>query len=112
MGRGSNLQDEVPHANKPEARWRGGQQYQEARLEVLPAEDEARLHWTLVVSMPHANERPPLQGVPRMEDAAEYSVRGSAEGDQVVEEPGGRFGIFLPMEDMYRRCSISSPQRM
>jgi len=37
--------------------------------------------------MPLANERPPFQGVPRMEDAAEDPVGGSAEGDREVEEP-------------------------
>ena len=40
----------------------------------------------LVVSMPLTNERPPLQGVPGMEDAAEDSVDGDTEGDQEVEE--------------------------
>jgi len=40
----------------------------------------------LVVPMSLANERPPLQGVSGMEDAAEDSVGGGAEGDQEVEE--------------------------
>ena len=46
--------------------------------------------------MPLANKRPPLQGVSGMEDAAEDSVGGGAEGDQEVEEqvdgpgPAGR----------------------
>ena len=50
----------------------------------------------LVVQVPLANERPPLQGVSRMEDAAENSVGGGVEGDQEVEEqvdgpgPAGR----------------------
>jgi len=72
----------------------GGRQHQEARLEVLPAEDRTRAHGTipsvgqsaprclvLVVQVPLANERPPLQGVSGMEDAAEDSVGGGAEGD-------------------------------
>ena len=43
-----------------------------------------------------ANERPPPQGVSGMEDAAEDSVDGGAEGDQEAEErvdgpgPAGR----------------------
>ena len=41
----------------------------------------------LVVPVPLANERPPLQGVSGMEDAAEDSVGGGAEGDWEVEEP-------------------------
>ena len=40
----------------------------------------------LVVSVPLANERQPLQGVPGMEDATEDSMGGSDEGDQAVEE--------------------------
>ena len=51
MGWGPNLQEEVPHAKQPEARGRGGQQLQEDRLAVLPAEDGALpngavLNWT------------------------------------------------------------------
>ena len=41
----------------------------------------------LVVSVPHANERPPLQGVSGMEDVVEDSVGGSAEEDREVEKP-------------------------
>ena len=47
MGWRSDLEDEVPHAEEPETRWRGGWQHQEARLEVLPAEDRTRLHRTI-----------------------------------------------------------------
>jgi len=39
VGWGSGLKDEVLHAEEPKTRWRGGRQYQKARLEVLPAED-------------------------------------------------------------------------
>ena len=39
-----------------------------------------------MVKVPLANERPPLQGVSGMEDAAEDSVGGGTEGDQEVEE--------------------------
>jgi len=67
--------------------------------------------------MPLANERPPLQGVPGMEDAAEYSVGGGAEGDQEVEEqvdgPGsaGRWdvragGAGLPL--LYGRGKVGA----
>ena len=64
--------------------------------------------------MPLATERPPLQGVSGVEDAAEDSVGGGAEGDQEVEEqvdgPGpaadGRCGRavleFLASTDMGR----------
>ena len=50
----------------------------------------------LVVQVLLASERPPLQGVSGMEDAAEDSVGGGAEGDQEAEEqvdgpgPAGR----------------------
>jgi len=100
MGWRPHLQGEVPHAKEPEARWRGGRQYQEACLEVLPAEDRARPHRrvpalgqgaphcpVLVVPPPLANERPPLQGVSGVEDAAEDSVSRSVVGDGEVEEP-------------------------
>ena len=46
--------------------------------------------------MSHPDERPHLQGVPGLEDAAEDSMGGGAEGDQEVEEkvdgpgPAGR----------------------
>jgi len=73
MGRGPDLQSEVLHAKGPEAQWRGGRDYQEARLKLLPAEDRAHLHRTvpaldqgsphyrvLVVSVPLPNERPPF----------------------------------------------------
>lgn len=40
----------------------------------------------LVVSVPLAHERQPLQGVAGMEDATEDSMGGSDEGDQAVEE--------------------------
>jgi len=40
-----------------------------------------------MVSVPLADERPPLQGVSRMEDAAESSVGGGTEGDREMEEP-------------------------
>ena len=111
MGRRPHLQGEVPHAGKPKARWRRGQQHQEACLKVLPAKDRTRPHRTvpalgerggaagagrsgatsarcqmLVVQVPLANERPPFQGVSGMENAAVGSVGGGAEGNQEVEE--------------------------
>jgi len=110
MGRRPHLQDEVPHVSEPKARWRRGRQHQETCLEVLPAEDRARPHRTvpalgdgsrhcpvLVVAVPLANERPPLQGVPGMEAAGKDAVGGGAEGDGKVEEsvedpgPSGRW---------------------
>jgi len=102
MGRRPHLQDEVPHARETKARWHRGRQHQETCLEVLPAEDRTRPHWTvpalgqssaqcpvLVVQVPLANERSPVQGVCGMENAAEGSVGGSAEGDQEVEKQVG-----------------------
>jgi len=99
VGWGSGLKDEVPHAEEPKTRWRDGRQYQKARLEVLPAEDRTPPHMTipalgegpprcpvLVVQVPLANERPHLQGLSGVEDAAEDSVGGGAEGDQKVEK--------------------------
>jgi len=41
----------------------------------------------LVVPLPIANERPPSQCVPRIEDAAEGSLGGGIKGDWEVEEP-------------------------
>jgi len=40
----------------------------------------------LVVQVPLAKERPPVQGVSGTENAAEGSVGGGAEGDQQVEK--------------------------
>jgi len=48
--------------------------------------------------VPLANGRPPLQGVPGMEDATEDSVGGGAEGDQKVEEPVDGSGPVGPWE--------------
>jgi len=100
MGRKPHLQDGVPHDREPKARWRRGRQHQETCLKVLPAEDRAGPHRTvpalsegsphcpvLVVSVPHANERPPTQGVSGMEGVAEDSLGRGAEGDREVEEP-------------------------
>jgi len=74
-------------------------QYQKARLEVLPVENRTRPHRkipalgedpprcpVLVVQVPLANERPPLQAVSGVADAAEDSVGGGAGGDQKVEK--------------------------
>jgi len=47
VGWGPDLEDEVPHAEEPKTRWRGGRQHQEARLEILPAEDRTRPHRTI-----------------------------------------------------------------
>jgi len=47
MGRRPHLQDEVPHARETKARWRRGRQHQETCLEILPAEDRTRPHWTV-----------------------------------------------------------------
>jgi len=41
MGGGPNLQEEVPAAKVPAARWHGSWEHQEARLAVLPAQDGA-----------------------------------------------------------------------
>jgi len=98
VGRGLNLQEEIPYAGQPKARRRGSQQHQETRLSVLPAEDGALPnsavpqldkdpnHPTmLVVPVPNADPGPPLQVVPRVEAAAEDPVGGGEEGDQEVE---------------------------
>jgi len=47
VGWGPDLQEEVPHAGEPEAGQRGGQQNQEARLSVLPAQDGALPDWAV-----------------------------------------------------------------
>ena len=92
----------IPPAScgKPQARQHGCRKHQAARLKVLPADDRARPHRTapalgrgpphlpvLVVSVPLANEIPPLQGVSGIEDTTEDPVGGKAEGGQKVEEP-------------------------
>jgi len=82
-----DLQEEIQNAGKAQARQCGHWELQEACLEVLPDEDRALPDRTipalgkgsphrpvLVVPVPHANERPPLQGVSGMEDAAKDSV--------------------------------------
>jgi len=51
MGRGADLQSEIPHAKEPEARWRGGREYQEARLKALPTEVRARPHRTVYTGL-------------------------------------------------------------
>jgi len=105
MGRRPHIQDEVPHASEPKARWRRSRQHQVTCLEVLPAEDRERPHRTvpalgegsphypvLVVPVPLARERPPLQGVPGIEVAAKGAVGGGAEGygevEETMEDPG------------------------
>jgi len=95
---GSNLEEEVPHAGQPKAQRRGGEQHQEARISVLPAEDralpdqpvpeldEAPTHPTvLVVPVPNTDPGPPRQGVHRVEAAGEDSVGGGEERDREVE---------------------------
>jgi len=82
------------------ARWRGSWQHQKASLAVLPAQDGAlpdlaipeldkKPPYTamLVVPVPNTDPRSPLQGVPRMEAAAEDAVGGGEEGDWEVEGP-------------------------
>jgi hypothetical protein len=77
MGRKPNLQNKVLPAEEPEAQRRGGRQLQEARLEVLPAQDRALPDRTLpqlddapaypvmlVVPVPDTDPGAPLQGVP------------------------------------------------
>ena len=100
-----HLQEEVPHAKEPEARYRGGRQHQEARLTVLPDQDgalpdgavpqldkEAAHPTVLVVPVPGADAGAPLQGVFRVEGPAEDPLGGGEEGDREgegqVEGPG------------------------
>jgi len=100
MGWGPDLRDEIQNAEKPQAGWHGRRRYQEARLKELPAESGSLPHRTvlalgeslpcgpvLVVPVPIANERPPIQGVPGVESPAEDPVGRGAEGDGEVEEP-------------------------
>jgi len=100
LGWRPGLQEDVQDARKRQARQRGHRKHQEARLKVLPGEDMARPHRTvpaldkgapfrqvLVVPVPCANERLPVQGLSEMEAAAEDSVGGGAEGDGEGEEP-------------------------
>jgi len=94
VGLGPNLQEEVLHAKQPKVQWRVGQQLQEDRLAVLPAEDgvlpngaipqldkELTHPAMLVVPVPNADPGLPPQGVPRVEAVAEDSVGGGEEGD-------------------------------
>ena len=100
MGWGPYLQDEIPDAEKPKARWRGGWEHQEACLAVLPDKNGALSdravppldkkpshHTVLVVPVPATDSRVPLQGVPGMEGAAEGPMGGGVEGDGHMEEP-------------------------
>jgi len=112
MGWRPDLQDEVPDAKKPEARRHGSWEHRGACLTVLPDQDgalpdravpqldEKAAHPTmLVVPVSKPDSGAPLQGVSGMEDGAEDSVGGGAEGDgeveQQVEGPGppGRWEV-------------------
>jgi len=101
MGRGPNLQEEVPVACKPVAQWYGSREHQKTSLAVLPAQDGAlpdraipqldkeppHPAMLVVPALPNTDPGPPLQGVPGMETAAEDSVGGPEEGNGEVEGP-------------------------
>jgi len=98
MGWGLDLQDEIPDAEKLQARWHGSWEHQEACLEVvkdgaLPdrevtlLDEERGRPAVLVVPIPDPDPGPPLQGVPRVEAAAEDLVGEGAEGDREMEGP-------------------------
>ena len=67
---------------------------------------------TLFVIQPLVDERPPLRGVFGMEDAAEDSVGGGAEGDGEVEEPvdgprsAGRWGCGQAVLDFLSSTDV------
>jgi len=124
VGWGPDLQDEVPYAKDPEARWRGGRQHQETRLAVLPDQDRAlpdravpqldeepTYPAMLVAPAPDADPGPPFQGVPREEAAAEDPVGGGEEADWEVEGPL-ECGTSWPMGGAAGRCWTSSRPRM
>jgi len=95
VGRGASVgwrpgpQDEVPNAGEPEAGRHGDWEQQEACLEALPDQDgalpiravplldeEPGHPAVLVEPVPDPEPGPPIQGVPRVEAAAEYPVHG------------------------------------
>jgi len=99
MGWRSDLPEEIQDAEKPEAGRHGCWEHQEARLEVLSAEDGALSDRripaldeitpnspVLVVPMPQAEERSPPVEVSEVEEGAEDPVGGG------VQEDGEREG--------------------
>jgi hypothetical protein len=89
-----DLQKEIQNAKEPKAQRYGCWEHQAACCEVLPYEDGALPYRrvptldkvaseppVLVVPMPQADERPPLEEVPEMEGGAENLVEGGLQGD-------------------------------
>ena len=89
MGWRPDHQKEIQDAEKPEVGRYGCRKYQAASRKVLPAEDGALPHRripaldeispdpaVLVVPMPHADKKPPLEEVSEMEEGAEDLVGG------------------------------------
>jgi len=100
MGWRPDLQVEIQNAETPHAGRHGCWEYQVAHFKVLPDESGVQQYRAvpslgqsspscpvLVVPVPLANERPPLQGVPGVEGPAENPVWGCAERDREVEGP-------------------------
>jgi len=98
VGGRPDLQEEIHDAGESETGRHGCWKHQEACLEVLPAEDGALPHRTvpalgestpnspvLVVPLPHADEGPPLEGVPGVEGSAEDPMEGGMGGDRKRE---------------------------
>jgi len=94
MGWRPDLQEEIQNAEMPEAGWHGCWEHQQACLEVLSAEDGAlsdrRISAldeitsnspVLVVPMPQADKRSPLEEVSEVEGGAENPVGGGVQGD-------------------------------
>ena len=116
MGWGPNLQKEVPHAEQPKARWRGGQQLQEDRLVVLPAEDGALPNGAvpqldkepthpamLVVPVPNVGRRVPgVEEDDAVSAVSELEVREWLEEQRAgaqEQDAGGELPLFLPTPD-------------
>ena len=85
---------------KPRSPRRSGQRHDSGREAGPPRrstrcrEARGRTARLLVVPVPHANERTPAQGVPRVANATEDSMGGGAEGDWEMEEPVEDPGSF------------------
>jgi hypothetical protein len=100
VGAEPDHQSEVQDAGPAETGWGGCRHFQEARLEVLPAEDrslpyraipglgeEAPHPSVLVVRERNTDARPPLQGVRRVEGTAEDALGRGQKGNWEMEEP-------------------------
>jgi len=111
MGWRPDLQKEIYNTKEPEARRHGCRQFQEACLEVLPAEygslplgavpavDEEPPHRSvLVVPVLGADAGPPLQGVSRVESPTEDLVGSARHGPSGPSFRKDWTGLRLPVQ--------------